>query len=95
MRLRIALASLFAIAVAGPAFAHSVSGTVYCDQNNSGSIDPGDTGISVFIRITSLDVNPGASFVIGAAVDGTYLAGLEHGPIDTGWSRPSCRRGSP
>jgi len=58
MRLRIALASLFAIAITGPAFAHSVSGTVYCDQNNSGSIDPGDTGISVFIRITSLDVNP-------------------------------------
>jgi len=58
-----AIAVVLALVVASPVLAHHVSGTVYCDQNENGSIDPGDTPISgVQAVATSLDAVPGQQF---------------------------------
>ncbi len=76
MRARIALACLLA-AAASPAFAHRVSGTIYCDRNGNQMIDAADTPVHpIFVRAVSQDVMPGQTFTTGNDIAGFYVIGL-------------------
>src|SRR5262245_46325320 len=65
------------VLVASPAFAHHVSGTVYCDQNGNAAIDAGDTPVAGLEAVaTSLDAVPGQTFHTMTDAGGAYSIGL-------------------
>jgi hypothetical protein len=68
-----AAAFLGLLVAASPVLAHHVSGTVYCDENWSGSIDAGDTPIAgVKAVATSLDAVPGQQADTFSDANGAY-----------------------
>ena len=74
MRLRLTISCLVVLVAAGPALAHHISGTVYCDQDADGAIDvPGDSLVAGVTAVAmSLDVSPGQQFVDGTDGVGFY-----------------------
>jgi hypothetical protein len=79
MRLqRTILPVLLVLALAPPALAHHIGGTVRCDRDHDGVIDvPGDTPVSgITVRISSLDVEPGLVFTDTTDANGAYEVGL-------------------
>src|SRR4029453_8436499 len=79
MRLqRAILPVLLVLALAPPALAHHIGGTVRCDRDHDEAIDvPGDTPVSgITVRISSLDVEPGLVFTDTTDANGAYEVGL-------------------
>jgi cysteine-rich repeat protein len=62
--MRFLLLSLVLLSLgSGRAWAHHISGYVYCDENFSGAIDAGDRLLDgVLVRTTSLTAQPGATY---------------------------------
>ena len=63
MRVSLLVPLLLSTIGIGRAFAHHISGYVYCDENSTGEIDAGDRLLDgVLVRATSLTAQPGATF---------------------------------
>src|SRR5262249_1222453 len=77
VRTRTALSFMAVLLVASPVLAHHISGTVYCDQNQDGTIDAADTPLpGIEVDITSLDVQPGLLFSQDTDGSGSYNIAL-------------------